>query len=209
MKKPSVPLGLVFSRSGPYEMMAGEMLKSASMAVDEVNQSDEFDFTFAPHLRDPGGVVAAYHTACADLIREEGVEHIVGCYTSASRKQVIPVVERTDRLLWHPARYEGFECSDNVIYVGAAPNHTVVAAGAAYAGSHPRRGVRHRLQLRLDLGNQPGHSRDRHRHGRPDPCRAPAGAWRVRGRSHRQGDRRSKAAGGVQHPGRRIQLRLY
>ena len=96
------------------------------MAVDEVNQSDEFDFAFAPHLRDPGGVVAAYHTACDDLIRSEKVEHIVGCYTSASRKQVLPIVERTDRLLWHPARYEGFESSDNVIYVGAAPNHTVV-----------------------------------------------------------------------------------
>jgi len=126
MAKPSIPLGLVFSRSGPYEMMAGEMLKSALMAVDEVNQSVEFDFIFAPRLRDPGGVVAAYHTACAELIAEERVEHIVGCYTSASRKQVLPIIERTDRLLWHPARYEGFECSDNVIYVGAAPNHTVI-----------------------------------------------------------------------------------
>ena len=126
MKKPSVPLGLVFSQSGPYAMMAGEMRKSALMAIDEVNRSDEFDFTFAPHLRDPGGVVAAYHTACDDLIREEQVDHIVGCYTSASRKQVIPIVERTERLLWHPARYEGFESSDNVIYVGAAPNHNVV-----------------------------------------------------------------------------------
>jgi urea transport system substrate-binding protein len=107
-------------------MMAGEMLKSALMAIDEINQNDGFDFTFVPHLRDPGGIVAAYHTACADLIREEHVDHIVGCYTSASRKQVIPIVERTERLLWHPARYEGFESSDNVIYVGAAPNHTVV-----------------------------------------------------------------------------------
>jgi branched-chain amino acid transport system substrate-binding protein len=107
-------------------MMAGEMLKSALMAVDEINQSAQFDFTFAPHLRDPGGVVAAYHTACDELIREEHVDHIVGCYTSASRKQVIPIVERTERLLWHPARYEGFESSDNVIYVGAAPNHNVV-----------------------------------------------------------------------------------
>jgi branched-chain amino acid transport system substrate-binding protein len=107
-------------------MMAGEMLKSALMAVDEINQSTQFDFTFAPHLRDPGGVVAAYHTACDELIREEHVDHIVGCYTSASRKQVIPIVERTERLLWHPARYEGFESSDNVIYVGAAPNHNVV-----------------------------------------------------------------------------------
>src|SRR3984893_16170538 len=126
MKKPSVPLGLVFSRSGPYAMMAGEMRKSALMAIDEVNRSDEFDFTFTPHLRDPGGVVAAYHTACDDLIREEQVDHIVGCYTSASRKQVIPIVERTERLLWHQARYEGFESSDNVIYVGAAPNHNIV-----------------------------------------------------------------------------------
>jgi urea transport system substrate-binding protein len=126
MTKPSIPLGLVFSRSGPYAMMAREMEKSALMAVDEVNSCGEFDFTFATHLRDPRGVVAAYHSACDELIREENVEHIVGCYTSASRKQVIPIVERTERLLWHPARYEGFESSDNVIYVGAAPNHTVV-----------------------------------------------------------------------------------
>jgi urea transport system substrate-binding protein len=126
MKKPSIPLGLIFSQSGPYAMMAGEMRKSALMAVDEINASDAFDFAFAPRLRDPGGVVAGYHTACAELIREEQVDHIVGCYTSASRKQVIPIVERTDRLLWHPARYEGFESSDNVIYVGAAPNQHVV-----------------------------------------------------------------------------------
>lgn len=126
MTKPSIPLGLVFSRSGSYAMMGREMEKSALMAVDEVNQSGEFDFIFTPHLRDPGGVVPAYHTACEDLIRSNKVQHIVGCYTSASRKQVIPIVERTERLLWHPARYEGFESSDNVIYVGAAPNHTVV-----------------------------------------------------------------------------------
>jgi urea transport system substrate-binding protein len=126
MKKPAIPLGLVFSQSGPYAMMARQMQQSALMAVDEINEGNDFDFTFAPHLRDPAGVVAAYHTACDDLIREERVDHIVGCYTSASRKQVIPIVERTERLLWHPARYEGFESSDNVVYVGAAPNHTVV-----------------------------------------------------------------------------------
>lgn len=126
MTKPTIPVGLVFSQSGPYQMMASEMLKSALMAVAEVNRSDEFDFELMPHLRDPGGVVAAYHTACDELIRDVCVDHIVGCYTSASRKQVLPIIERTDRLLWHPARYEGFECSDSVIYVGAAPNHNVV-----------------------------------------------------------------------------------
>src|SRR3984957_16156739 len=120
MKKPAIPLGLVFSQSGPYAMMAGEMRKSALMAIDEINGSAEFDFAFAPRLRDPGGIVAGYHTARADLIRDEQVAHIVGCYTSASRKQVIPIVERTDRLLWHPARYEGLERSDDVIYVRTA-----------------------------------------------------------------------------------------
>ena len=121
-------------------MMAGEMLNGAVMAVEEVNQSEEFDFTFTPHLRDPGGVVFAYHSACEELIREEGVDHIVGCYTSASRKQVLPIVERTDRLLWHPARYEGFESSDNVIYVGAAPNHNVIPL-ARYMLGHIARDV--------------------------------------------------------------------
>jgi hypothetical protein len=58
MTKPSIPLGLVFSRTGPYAIMSGEMQKSALMAVDEVNQSEEFDFSFAPQWRDPGGVVA-------------------------------------------------------------------------------------------------------------------------------------------------------
>jgi urea transport system substrate-binding protein len=140
MNKPCVPLGLVFSRSGPYAMMAGEMLNGAVMAVEEINRSEEFDFSFTPHLRDPGGVVAAYHSACDQLIREAGVEHIVGCYTSASRKQVIPIVERTDRLLWHPARYEGFESSDNVIYVGAAPNHNVIPL-ARYMLRHIARDV--------------------------------------------------------------------
>ena len=106
--------------------MGREMLKSALMAVDEINNNADFNFTLTAHVRDPRGIIAEYHTVCDDLIRNTGVEHIIGCYTSASRKQVLPIVERTDRLLWYPARYEGFECSDNVIYVGASPNHNVL-----------------------------------------------------------------------------------
>src|SRR5258708_10493396 len=89
MKKPSIPLGLVFSQSGPYAMMAGEMRKSALMAVDEINQNDEFDFKFTPHLRDPGGGRAGAHTACAHFNCEEHVGHIVGCFTPALPKHGI------------------------------------------------------------------------------------------------------------------------
>lgn len=126
MTKPSVPVGIICSQSGPYQAMGREILKSAMMAVDEINSQAEFNFSIAPHIRDPRGIISEYHTVCDDLIRNVGVEHIIGCYTSASRKQVLPIVERTDRLLWYPARYEGFECSDNVIYVGASPNHNVL-----------------------------------------------------------------------------------
>jgi ABC-type branched-subunit amino acid transport system substrate-binding protein len=126
MSKPSIPVGIICSQSGPYQAMGREILKSAMMAVDEINDQTGFDFSIAAHVRDPRGIISEYHTVCDDLIRNVGVEHIIGCYTSASRKQVLPIVERTDRLLWYPARYEGFECSDNVIYVGASPNHNVL-----------------------------------------------------------------------------------
>ena len=126
MTKPSIPVGIICSQHGPYQAMGREILKSAMMAVDEINNQDEFDFAISAHVRDPRGIISEYHTVCDDLIRNVGVEHIIGCYTSASRKQVLPIVERTDRLLWYPARYEGFECSDNVIYVGASPNHNVL-----------------------------------------------------------------------------------
>lgn len=126
MSKPSIPAGIICSQSGPYGAMGREILKCAMMAVNEINDSPDFDFTLTAHVRDPHGITAEYHTVCDDLIRNFGVHHIIGCYTSASRKQVLPIVERTDRLLWYPARYEGFECSDNVMYVGASPNHSVL-----------------------------------------------------------------------------------
>ncbi len=121
-----IPVGLLYSASGPYAAMGRGMLNGALLAVEEVNASDAFDFSLDAEIADPGGNAEAYHAAAARLIAEAGVEHIVGCYTSASRKQVLPLIERTDRLLWHPARYEGFESSENVIYVGAAPNQHVV-----------------------------------------------------------------------------------
>jgi branched-chain amino acid transport system substrate-binding protein len=57
---------------------------------------------------------------------EDGVNTIFGCYTSSSRKAVLPVVERLNGLLWYPTLYEGFEYSPNVIYTGAAPNQNSV-----------------------------------------------------------------------------------
>ena len=57
---------------------------------------------------------------------ESGVRHIVGAITSWSRKEMIPLLELHGGLLWYPCPYEGFECNDHVVYLGASPNHHVV-----------------------------------------------------------------------------------
>ncbi|HEX2890220.1 transporter substrate-binding domain-containing protein [Vineibacter terrae] len=125
-RRETVHIGVLYSLTGPYGLVGREMLNGLTLAVEQVNASPEFDFQIAPLVFDPGGELETYEEHCELLIRDKAVRHIVGCYTSASRKQVLPLIERYDRLLWHSARYEGFENSDNVIYVGAAPNQHIV-----------------------------------------------------------------------------------
>jgi branched-chain amino acid transport system substrate-binding protein len=125
-RRETVHIGVLYSLTGPYGLVGREMLNGLTLAIDQVNSSAEFDFRLAPLVFDPGGELENYQEHCEILIRDKAVRHIVGCYTSASRKQVLPLIERYDRMLWHSARYEGFENSDNVIYVGAAPNQHIV-----------------------------------------------------------------------------------
>lgn len=138
-RKSVVPVGLLYSLTGIYGVMGWEMLHGVLLAVDQINADPALDFELRPVILDPGGSIARYHDQCEALIQQYGVRHIIGCYTSASRKQVLPLVEGANALLWHSARYEGFESSENVIYVGAAPNqHVVPLARYALANLDPR-----------------------------------------------------------------------
>ena len=56
------------------------------------------------------------------------LQQFFGCWTSASRKAVKPVVEGMNGLLWYPVQYEGMESSENIMYMGAAPNQQAVPA---------------------------------------------------------------------------------
>ena len=60
------------------------------------------------------------------LISKDKVAVIFGCWTSVSRKSVLPMVEELNGLLFYPAQYEGDELSKNVVYTGAAPNQQAV-----------------------------------------------------------------------------------
>jgi len=122
----SIPLAVVFSTSGSYSTVGQEMLNGALLALEEIADSPDFPFTFDPIIRDPGGDTAAYGRECEDVLRRRDVHHVLGCYTSSSRKEVIPSIEKFDALLWYPSHYEGFESSSNVIYTGASPNQHIV-----------------------------------------------------------------------------------
>lgn len=126
LHKPAIPVGVIFSTTGSYRTVGREMLNGALLAIEEVNANPAYDFAIVPQIVDPGGAPDAYRIACENLLREGGMAHIIGCYTSSSRKEIIPVIEKFDALLWYPSHYEGFESCGNVIYGGAAPNQHIV-----------------------------------------------------------------------------------
>ncbi len=97
-------------------------------------------FRLKPVAIDPAGVTEAYGDGVRHLLAEEGLAHVFGCYTSSSRKDVLPLFEKHDALLWYPSHYEGFETSDNVVYSGAAPNQHILPLARYLLAQHGKRG---------------------------------------------------------------------
>jgi ABC-type branched-subunit amino acid transport system substrate-binding protein len=116
-------VGVLFSRTGFMSIIEETQLKGTLLAIDEINAAGGvLGRELSAVAYDPGSESTAFGHFAKRLIVEDGVYTIFGCYTSSSRKAVLPVVERLNGLLWYPTLYEGFEASPNVIYTGAAPN---------------------------------------------------------------------------------------
>ena len=126
MAKALYSIGVLFSQSGPYGVVSRSMFNGAMLAFDEIRASADYPFAIEPIVADPAGAFDQYARSSADLLGKNGVRHVVGCYTSSSRKDVIPLFEKHDALLWYPSHYEGFESSSNVVYTGAAPNQHII-----------------------------------------------------------------------------------
>lgn len=122
----TVPIGALFSASGPYAAIGEEGLAGTMLAIAEINASGRHDFVLEPLVRDPQGATENYAALAADIVASSGARHIVGCTTSWSRKEVIPLLEKSDTMLWYPCPYEGFEAHEQVIYLGACPNQHVI-----------------------------------------------------------------------------------
>lgn len=120
-------VGVLFSKTGFMSVIEETQLRGTLIAIDEINDRGGVNGRpIEPIIYDPGSEVRSYGQYAKWLMVEDGVSTIFGCYTSSSRKAVLPVVERLDGLLWYPTLYEGFEFSPNVIYTGATPNQNSV-----------------------------------------------------------------------------------
>tara|TARA_R110002096_G_scaffold78934_14_gene185519 strand:+ start:282 stop:1436 length:1155 start_codon:yes stop_codon:yes gene_type:complete len=120
-------VGVLFSTTGPLAVIEETQLRGTLMAIREINDLGGVNGRpIQPVCYDPGSDANAFGSYAKRLMVEDGISTIFGCYSSSSRKAVVPVVERLNGLLWYPTVYEGFEFSPNVIYTGAAPNQNCI-----------------------------------------------------------------------------------
>ncbi len=122
-----IDIGLLFSETGPTAVIEKTQLHATRLAIERANRELAVaGFELVPHHFDPQSDPRLFAALSEKLILEYSVNVIFGCYTSASRKAVLPVVEKYNRLLFYPTLYEGFEFSPNVVYTGACPNQNVI-----------------------------------------------------------------------------------
>jgi len=117
-------IGILYSTTGAYGAMGRDGRDGAEFAMAEL-QAD-WGNRIEPVFVDPHGNISDYLDCARHLLRDAGCRHIVGTITSLARKEVLPLVEKHDGLLWYMCPYEGFEANENVIYTGACPNQHLI-----------------------------------------------------------------------------------
>jgi branched-chain amino acid transport system substrate-binding protein len=122
-----VRVGVLFSATGVTSTIGMSQWHGAMLAIDEINEAGGINGReLLPVHYDPQSNPQRYAQLAEQLIVEDKVNVIFGCYMSSSRKAVIPIIEKWNKVLFYPTLYEGFEYSANVIYTGAAPNQNSV-----------------------------------------------------------------------------------
>jgi urea transport system substrate-binding protein len=116
-------VGVLFPLSGTIAVIGRSLHNATMLAIDEINASGGVaGRKIRAVVRDSQSSPAVYAEKIRGLILADHVLSTFGGYTSASRKAVLPAVEKYNSLYWYPTLYEGDECSKNVIYTGAVPN---------------------------------------------------------------------------------------
>lgn len=125
----TVKVGILHSLSGTMAISETSVRDAEMLAINEINAAGGvLGKQIVAVQEDGASEPQIFAEKARKLIQNDKVATIFGCWTSASRKAVKPVVEETGALLWYPVQYEGMEMSPNIMYMGAAPNQQAVPA---------------------------------------------------------------------------------
>ena len=125
----TIKIGVLHSLSGTMAISETTLKDTVQMLVDEQNKKGGvLGKKIEAVVVDPASNWPLFAEKARELISKDNVSAIFGCWTSVSRKSVLPVVEELNGILFYPVQYEGEESSKNVFYTGAAPNQQAIPA---------------------------------------------------------------------------------
>ncbi|MCO5118798.1 MAG: urea ABC transporter substrate-binding protein [Burkholderiaceae bacterium] len=125
----TIKVGVLHSLSGTMAISETVLKDVALMAIEEINASGGvLGRKLEPVVVDPASNWPLFAERARQLLTQDKVAVTFGCWTSVSRKSVLPVYEELNGLLFYPVQYEGEELSKNVFYTGAAPNQQAIPA---------------------------------------------------------------------------------
>ena len=127
--KDPIKIGILHSLSGTMAISETTLKDVMLMLIDEQNKKGGvLGRKLEPVVVDPASNWPLFAEKARELITVDHVAAVFGCWTSVSRKSVLPVFEETNNILFYPVQYEGEESSKNVFYTGAAPNQQAIPA---------------------------------------------------------------------------------
>ncbi len=125
----TIKVGILHSLSGTMAISETSLKDTALMTINEINAAGGvLGKKLEPVVVDPASDWPLFAERTRQLLTQDKVDVIFGCWTSVSRKSVLPVVEELNGLLFYPVQYEGQEQSKNIFYTGAAPNQQAIPA---------------------------------------------------------------------------------
>jgi len=124
-----IRVGILHSETGTMATSEQPVINATLLAIEQINaQGGLLGKQLHAVIADGKSDEQIFAREAERLIKQEHVDVIFGCWTSASRKAVKPIVEKYQHLLFYPVQYEGLEESDHIIYTGAAPNQQIIPA---------------------------------------------------------------------------------
>lgn len=127
--KAPIKVGILHSLSGTMAISETALKDMALMTIDEINKKGGvLGRKLEPVVVDPASDWLLFETKARQLLSQDKVAVTFGCWTSVSRKAVLPVYKELNGLLFYPVQYEGEEPERNVFYTGATPNQQAIPA---------------------------------------------------------------------------------